>query len=106
MSDEKFIELVCCFRVEGAVRHPDQLHADGLHPVRQLDLHLLLQEVNTRLQTFTSHCDEADSVTDREYESVGLTVQEETDEGEEEDQVHHPGQHGRAGAGGAPTQIQ
>lgn len=104
MSDEKFIELVCCFRVEGAVRHPDQLHADGLHPVRQLDLHLLLQGVNTRLQTFTSHGDEADSVTERE--SVGLSVQEETDEGEEEDQVHHPGQHGRAGAGGAPTQIQ
>lgn len=39
--------LVVPVRVEGAVRHPDQLHAHGLHPVCQLDLHLLLQEVNT-----------------------------------------------------------
>lgn len=61
--------------MESPVRHPDQLHAHGLHPVSQLDLHLLLQE-------------------------------EATDQSEEENQIHHPGQHGRTGEGGAQTQIQ
>lgn len=37
---------VLAIRVEGAVRDPDQLHSRDLHPVHQLDRHLLLQEVN------------------------------------------------------------
>lgn len=41
-------------RVEGAVRHLDQLPAHGLHPVPQLDLHLLLQEVNTSTELMVS----------------------------------------------------
>lgn len=61
--------------MEGPVRHPVQLHPHGLHPVSQLDLHLLLQE-------------------------------ETTDQSEEKDQIHHPGQHGRTGASGAQAQIQ
>lgn len=50
------------------------------------------------------------SVKDRflthKYVSVSVFVQEETDQGEEENQIHYLGQHGRAGESGAQTQIQ